>query len=91
MPQEPLRRYPAPSELLDQLVAGVNRQLARPAGLWPSLAYDYLYAALPDDFYQQPFETTHQYVGPKVFPQFFEDLDLHFIESRQLAPADGPD
>lgn len=88
--QELLRRYPAPSELLNQLVAEVDRQLAQPVGLWPSLAYDYSYAALPGDFYQQPFETTHQYVGPKVFPQFFEGLDLHFVESRRLAPADEP-
>ena len=88
---ELLRRYPTPSTLLDELVAGVARQLAQPTGLGPSLAYDYLYAALPGDFYQQPFETSHRYVGPKVFPQFFEGLDLHFTESLRLAPAGAPD
>lgn len=70
-------------------MAGVERQLAQPTGLEPSLAYDYLYAALPGNFYQQPFDTAYQYVGVKGFPQFFAGLDLHFTETRRLAPADG--
>ena len=88
--QELHRRYPVPSDMVTLLVAGVSRQLAQPEGLWPSLCYDYQYAALPGSFYQQRFETSHQYLSSKVFPEFFEGLALHFTEILRLAPADGP-
>ena len=84
------RQYPTDSEVVAALVAGVSRQLARPAGLWPSLPYDYLYAALPGSFYQQPFETTCRYVRPRVFPQFFDGLALHFTETLRLAAPAAP-
>ena len=90
VPAELHRRYPTSSDMLDQLVAGVDRQLARPEGLWPSLAYDYLYAALPGNYYQQPFETNSRYVSRRVFPEFFEGLALHFTETLRLAPANDP-
>ena len=56
------------------------------------MPYDYLYAVLPGSFYQQPFETTCRYVRPRVFPQFFDGLALHFTETLRLAApaAAGP-
>ena len=76
------------------LLAGVSRQLAVPAGLWSSLPANYLYAALPGDFYQQGFYAEHWYVRPRVFPQFFDGQGLHFTETLRLAPpetaAPGP-
>jgi len=82
------RKYPADSEVVAALVTGVGRHLARPAGLWPSLPYNYLYAALPGSFYQQPFETNSQYTRPRAFPQFFDGLALHFTETLRLASPD---
>lgn len=82
------QRYPAPSTMLDELEAAVDRRLARPAGLWPSLALDYLYAALPGDFYQQAFDTGQQYTAPRAFPEFFDGLGLYFRETLRLAPPD---
>lgn len=90
--QASLRRsYPPPSDLLDGLVADVTRQLARPEGLWPSLSYNYAYAALLGNFYQQPFATDHTYARPKGFPQFYDGLDLRFRETLRLAPAEAGD
>jgi hypothetical protein len=86
--QELTSRYPVPSEVVATLVAGVDRQLVRSAGLAPSLSYDYLYAALPGGFYGQPFATDCQYTRAKTFPQFFDGLDLHFAETLRLADAD---
>ncbi|WP_046245618.1 hypothetical protein [Hymenobacter terrenus] len=87
--QELASRYPEPSALVDALVAGVDRQLAHPAGLESSLAYDYLYAALPGSFYAQLFADNCQYTRARTFPQFFDGLALHFIETLRLADA-GP-
>ena len=84
------RQYPAGSEVVDALVAGIGRQLARPAGLWPSLPSNYLYAALPGSFYGQPFETNQQYTRPKAFAQFFDGQALHFTETLRLAAPDDP-
>ena len=87
--QELRQRYAADSDVVAALVAGVARQLATPAGLGPSLPANYLYAALPGDFYQQPFDSGHQYARPKGFPQFFDGLALHFTETLRLAPPDA--
>lgn len=90
MQPELARQYPAGGHVIEALVAGVRQQLARPAGLWPSLPYNYLYAALPGSFYGQPFESNSQYCRPKVFPQFFDGLALAFTETLRLAQADTP-
>lgn len=84
--QELLDHHPAAGELLAGLVADVDRQLAQPEGVWPSLPYNYFYAALLGSFYQQPFEANSRYARPRVFPQFFDGLDLHFTETLRLAP-----
>jgi len=86
--QELARQYPTPSDIVDALVAGVEQQLAQPAGLWPSLSYTYFYAALPGTFYRQPFETNSLYARPRAFPRFFDGLDLHFTETLRLLPAE---
>lgn len=92
--QELRHRYSADSQVVATLLAGVGRQLAAPAGLWPSLPANYLYAALPGDFYQQGFDSEHQYARPKAFPQFFDGQALYFTETLRLAPpeavASGP-
>ena len=88
--QELLRDYAAPSEVMAELLAGIDEQLADPAGLGPSLAYDYAYAALLGDFYQQPFDTNHQYQRARVFPEFLGGLALHFTETLRLDPAADP-
>lgn len=77
----------APSEVVDSLVAGLDRQLAHPAGLGPSLALDYAYAALLGDFYRQPFAPGSRYQQPRGFPHFFDGLTLHFTETLRLDPA----
>ncbi|WP_310394849.1 hypothetical protein [Hymenobacter sp.] len=82
------QRYPTPSALLDGLETAVARRLARPAGLWPSLALDYLYAALPGNFYAQAFDAGQPYTAPRAFPQFFDGLGLCFLETLRLAPPD---
>ncbi len=88
--QELAHRYAAmPDDMLARMVARVDQQLAQPAGLWPSLRPDYLYAALPGDFYQQLFETNSRYTQAKVFPQFLGLLDLHFVETLRLAPPES--
>jgi len=86
--QELARRYPVPSEVVAALVAGIDQQLAQPSSLAPSLPLDYLYAALPGCFYQQPFETNSRYARPRAFPEFFDGLALHFTETLRLAPLE---
>jgi hypothetical protein len=82
------RRYPAPSEVLAVLLPDVARHLAHPDGLYASLSYNYAYAALLGDFYQQPFAVGRAYTRPRGFPGFYDGLDLHFTETLLLAPAD---
>jgi len=50
--QELRQKYPEPSDVLAALLHDVPQQLAYPDGLWDSLSYTYLYAALLGDFYQ---------------------------------------
>jgi len=87
---ELLATYPASSQVVAELIAGTDQHLASPAGLGLSLPYDYAYAALLGNFYQQPFDTQHHYWQAKEFPNFFDALALHFAETLRLAPADDP-
>jgi hypothetical protein len=77
--------------VLAVLLPDVARQLARPDGLYTSLSYNYAYAALLGDFYRQPFETGRAYTRLRVFPGFYDGLDLHFTETLRLAPAEAAD
>lgn len=73
-----------------QLLAGVAEQLAQPTGLLASLRYDYLFAFLLKDIYQQRFEGELRYGQALVLPRFFADADLWCWERLALTPAPAP-
>lgn len=67
-----------------------DRQLADPARLLRSLAFDYRYAALVGDFYDQPLGgPTPAPRPPQVFAQFFAGGGLWFSQALTTEPATG--
>lgn len=86
--QELIRRSGGEDELTKQLIAALDAQLQRPQALFASLAYDYAYAFLLPNVYQQRFESGFRYEQARQFPQFFADTDLWFQERLEVgAPA----
>ena len=87
---ELLNRAGGADAVTAQLLAGVAEQLAQPAGLLTSLRYDYLFAFLLKDIYQQRFEGELRYGQAQVLPRFFADADLWYWERLALMPAPAP-
>ena len=86
--QEMVRRSGGEDEVTQVLLTSLSQQLQDPASLLESLRYDYAFALLLPDFYQQRFESGYRYEQLRVFPRFFADADLWVSEQLEVgAPA----
>lgn len=85
---ELVRRSGGEDEITQILLTSLAARLQQPATVLASLRYDYAFAFLIPDFYEQPFAMGHQYEQSREFPHFFADTNLWFRERLEVvAPA----
>lgn len=87
---ELLGRTGGEDEITQLLLAGVEEQLRQPGSLLASLRYDYQFAFLLKNIYQQRFESHRRYGQALVLPAFFAGVDLWCWERLALRPAAAP-
>jgi hypothetical protein len=87
---ELVRRSGGEDEITQILLSSLVARLQQPATVLASLRYDYAFAFLVPDFYEQPFATGHWYEQPREFAHFFADTNLWFRERLEVVSA-APD
>ena len=87
--EELVRRSGGEDEITQILLTSLAARLQEPATVLASLRYDYAFAFLVPDFYEQPFATDHWYEQPREFAHFFADTNLWFRERLEVAAPDA--
>lgn len=83
--EELVRRSGGEDEITQILLTSLAARLQQPATVLASLRYDYAFAFLLPDFYEEPFSPHHWYEQPREFAHFFADTNLWFRERLEVA------